>query len=53
MLATLRLRYRLTLFRISYAADQLALWTARDPTSLYTAPNNAVAYINLTVRFVR
>ncbi|TNY22372.1 GMC oxidoreductase [Rhodotorula diobovata] len=32
----------------TFAAEQLALWKAGDPSSLYTAPNDAVAYINLT-----
>ena len=33
----------------TFAAEQLALWKAGDADSLYTAPNNAVAYVNLTV----
>ncbi|POY72705.1 hypothetical protein BMF94_4535 [Rhodotorula taiwanensis] len=32
----------------TYAAAQLALWKAGNPDSLYTAPNDAVAYVNLT-----
>ncbi|CEQ42600.1 SPOSA6832_04432 [Sporobolomyces salmonicolor] len=34
----------------TYAAEQLALWKAGDPNSLYTSPNDAVAYVNLTAR---
>ncbi|BGP30484.1 hypothetical protein JCM10296v2_002239 [Rhodotorula toruloides] len=32
----------------TFAAEQLALWKAGDPNSLYTSPNDAVAYVNLT-----
>ncbi|GAA5911816.1 hypothetical protein JCM6882_003366, partial [Rhodosporidiobolus microsporus] len=32
----------------TYAAEQLALWQAGDANSLYTSPNDAVAYVNLT-----
>ncbi|GAA5906271.1 GMC family oxidoreductase [Sporobolomyces salmoneus] len=35
----------------TFAAEQLALWKAGSPDSLYTAPNNAVAYVNLTTLF--
>ncbi|GAA5921451.1 hypothetical protein JCM3775_003055 [Rhodotorula graminis] len=35
----------------TYAAEQLALWKAGDANSLYTSPNDAVAYINLTTLF--
>ncbi|GAA5959711.1 hypothetical protein JCM21900_001400 [Sporobolomyces salmonicolor] len=35
----------------TYAAEQLALWKAGDPNSLYTSPNDAVAYVNLTGLF--
>ncbi|GAA5911812.1 hypothetical protein JCM6882_003365 [Rhodosporidiobolus microsporus] len=35
----------------TYAAEQLALWKEGDPSSLYTSPNDAVAYINLTTLF--
>jgi choline dehydrogenase len=34
----------------TYAAEQLALWKEGDASSLYTSPNDAVAYVNLTVR---
>jgi len=33
----------------TFAAEQLALWEEGSADSLYTAPNNAVAYVNLTV----
>ncbi|GAA5976406.1 hypothetical protein JCM10908_005488 [Rhodotorula pacifica] len=32
----------------TYAAEQLALWKEGDPNSLYTSPNDAVVYANLT-----
>lgn len=32
----------------TYAAEQLALWKEGDPNSLYTSPNDAVVYVNLT-----
>ncbi|BGO89994.1 hypothetical protein NBRC10512_001979 [Rhodotorula toruloides] len=32
----------------TFAAEQLALWKAGDASSLYTSPNDAVAYVNLT-----
>lgn len=32
----------------TYAAEQLALWTAGDASSLYNSPNDAIAFINLT-----
>ncbi|GAA6037291.1 hypothetical protein JCM8097_008666 [Rhodosporidiobolus ruineniae] len=35
----------------TYAAEQLALWQAGDANSLYTSPNDAVAYVNLTTLF--
>ncbi|GAA5855847.1 hypothetical protein JCM8547_000383 [Rhodosporidiobolus lusitaniae] len=35
----------------TYAAEQLALWKEGDASSLYTSPNDAVAYINLTTLF--
>ncbi|GAA5982892.1 hypothetical protein JCM5350_001544 [Sporobolomyces pararoseus] len=35
----------------TFAAEQLALWKQGDANSLYTAPNNAVAYVNLTTLF--
>ncbi|GAA6000162.1 hypothetical protein JCM10207_007884 [Rhodosporidiobolus poonsookiae] len=35
----------------TYKAEQLALWKEGDPNSLYTSPNDAVAYINLTTLF--
>ncbi|GAA5873248.1 hypothetical protein JCM1840_000006 [Sporobolomyces johnsonii] len=35
----------------TYAAEQLALWKAGDANSLYTSPNDAVAYVNLTGLF--
>ncbi|GAA6053831.1 hypothetical protein JCM3770_004740 [Rhodotorula araucariae] len=35
----------------AYKAEQLALWKANDPSSLYTSPNDAVAYVNLTTLF--
>jgi choline dehydrogenase len=34
----------------TFAAEQLALWKEGDADSMYTAPNNAIAYVNLTVR---
>ncbi|KAL8277589.1 hypothetical protein RQP46_010021 [Phenoliferia psychrophenolica] len=33
------------------AAEQLALWEANDPSSLYNSPNDAIAYVNLTTLF--
>ncbi|GAA5847460.1 hypothetical protein JCM5353_005428 [Sporobolomyces roseus] len=35
----------------TFAAEQLALWEGGSADSLYTAPNNAVAYVNLTTLF--
>ncbi|GAA6062424.1 hypothetical protein JCM10212_006059 [Sporobolomyces blumeae] len=35
----------------TYAAEQLALWKAGDASSLYTSPNDAVAYVDLETLF--
>ncbi|GAA5974228.1 hypothetical protein JCM11641_003339 [Rhodosporidiobolus odoratus] len=35
----------------TYAAEQLAAWKEGDADSLYTSPNDAVAYVNLTTLF--
>ncbi|GAA5924466.1 hypothetical protein JCM10213_004584 [Rhodosporidiobolus nylandii] len=35
----------------TYAAEQLALWKEGDASSLYTSPNDAIAYVNLTTLF--
>ncbi|BGP46470.1 hypothetical protein JCM10450v2_002315 [Rhodotorula kratochvilovae] len=35
----------------TFKAEQLALWKAGDASSLYTSPNDAVAYVNLTTLF--